>query len=337
MTPTTAPWLLRTDEPRPQPRVPSDVEYHRVFAGEHRRIGRGLLAIALLFVGLVGIARLFLMAAAAVDENLLGRTGFTPLQQAAGALALAALIPYSMLVQRLLYGVPGRSLHSVSARFRYGVFARSLLAFGPLVVVLISLMFLAPGDPVEWSTADLVGIFLTTVLLTPLQAAGEEYGVRGLMFRVVGGWTRHPRSGAALGIIVTTVLFSLLHGTLDPYLLSSYVLLFSVLAYVTWRTGGLEVAVVLHTVYNATALLLATTMHVDLGGALGTRAEASGSLMTLVPGAGLVVVAAVVGWMTRTSGPARTPRAERAERAERVATDGREADRRALMPEPSRG
>ncbi|MFB9674777.1 CPBP family intramembrane glutamic endopeptidase [Streptosporangium vulgare] len=308
MTNTTEGWLLRADEPEHSPRVPAGVEYHRVYAGDKRRIPRGILAIVLLFAGLIGFAQLFLIGAAVIDAQLLGRTGFTPLRQAAGALSLAVLIPYSMLLQRLLYGVPAGSLHSVSGRFRYGVLGRSLLAFGPLLLLVVSIgFFLVPGEAAPWTTADLVAFIVISALLSPLAAAGEEYGLRGLMFRVVGGWTRGARSGAILGIVVTTVLFSLFHGTLDPYLLTSYLVLFSALAIVTWRTGGLEVAVVLHAVYNATAFVLATTLHLDLGGALSSRGETVGSVGNLVPSAGLVVITAIIWWMTRKPGPARTP------------------------------
>lgn len=304
-TTTTSP-LLRDDAPAPDSRVPSGVEYHRVYAGESRRIVRGVVAIVLLFVGMVAFAQLFLAGAAIIDARL-GRTGFTPVQHAAGALSLGVLIPYSMLLQRVLYGVPAGSLHSVTGRFRFAVFGRSLLAFGPVLVLLVSVGFLVPGETLPWTTADLVALFVIGLLLTPLAAAGEEYGLRGLMFRVVGGWTRGARSGAVLGIVVTTVVFSLVHGTADPFLLSTYLILFSTLAFVTWRTGGLEVAVVLHCVYNVTALVLATTLHLDLGGSLAGRAEAEGSFASLVPGAGLLAIAGIVWWTTRTSGPARTP------------------------------
>ncbi|MER6825471.1 type II CAAX endopeptidase family protein [Streptosporangium sp. NPDC000563] len=310
MTNTTEGWLLRADEPERPTRVPAGVEYHRIYAGDKRRIARGILAIVLLFAGLIGFAQLFLIGAAVIDARLLGRTGFTPLRQAAGALSLAVLIPYSMLLQRLLYGVPAGSLHSVSGRFRYGVLGRSLLVFGPLLLLVVSVgFFLVPGEAVPWTAADLVAFIVISTLLSPLAAAGEEYGLRGLMFRVLGGWTRGARSGAILGIVVTTVLFSLFHGTLDPYLLTSYLVLFSALAIVTWRTGGLEVAVVLHAVYNATAFVLATTLHLDLGGALSSRGETVGSVGNLVPSAGLVVITAIIWWMTRKSGPARTPSA----------------------------
>ncbi|VXC08589.1 CPBP family intramembrane glutamic endopeptidase [Pseudoclavibacter sp. 8L] len=305
---TTTNWLLQHDQPIPTPRVPTAVEYHRVYAGEKRRILRGVLAIVLLFGGLVGFAQLFLFGAAIVDSRILGRTGFTPLQQAAGALSLGVLIPYSMLLQRLLYGVPFRSLHSVAGRFRFGVFGRALLAFGPILLVVVASGFLlAPAEQVPWTTFDLVAYFVIGMLLTPLAAAGEEYGFRGFMFRVVGGWTRGARVGAVIGIIIPTVLFSLFHGSLDPYILTSYLVLFGSLAVVTWRTGGLETAVVLHVVYNVTALVLGTTLHVDLGGALDSRETASGSLATLMPSATLILITAVIWWMTRRTGPARTP------------------------------
>lgn len=309
MTKPTTNWLLQHDEPVPTPRVPSAVEYHRVYAGEKRRILRGILAVVLLFVGLVVFAQAFVSAARLIDTEFLDRTGFTPLQQAAGALSLGLLIPYSMLLQRVLYGIPFRSLHSVAGRFRYGVFGRALLAFGPLLLVVVACGFLlAPADQVPWTSFDLVAYFMIGMLLTPLAAAGEEYGFRGFMFRVVGGWTRSAGLGALLGIVLPTVLFSLFHGSLDPYILTSYFVLFGSLAVVTWRTGGLEIAVVLHGVYNVTALVLGTTLHVDLGGALTSRGEIAGSVTTLIPGAALILITAVVWWITRKTGPARTAR-----------------------------
>lgn len=303
----TESWFLRPDKAAETFRVPTGVEYHRVYVDEKRRILRGVAAIVLLFAGLIVLAQACLAAAATIDSQLLGRAGFTPLQHAAGSFALALLIPYSMLLQQMLYGVPARSLHSVAGCFRFGVFGRSLIVFGPLVLIVMSIGFFVPDDRIPWSTTDLIAFFIIGMTLTPLAAAGEEYGVRGLMFRVVGSWTRSPLSGAVLGIALTTVLFSLLHGTLDPYILSSYLLLFAAMAIITWRTGGLEVAVVLHGAYNVSVLVLATTLHLDLGGDLGNRGEIVGTPVNLVPGAVLAMITAVIWWTTRKSGPARTP------------------------------
>ncbi len=302
------PWLLQGDQPVPVRGVPSGAEYHRVYAGQGRRILRGMLAIVLLVVGFVGFAVLFQRLSEVVDAAVFDRSGpSTPLRQAAGALGLAALIPYSMLVQRVVYGVRAGSLHSVAGRFRFGVLGRALLVFGPPLLIVVAVVGLGGGSVVPWTTPDLISFFVIGMLLTPLGAAGEEYGFRGLLFRVVGGWTRGAKSGATLGIVTTTVLFSLVHGTLDPFLFTSYLVLFSCLAIVTWRTGGLEVAVVLHGVYNVTALVLGTTLHLDIGAELANRGAATGSWLNLAPSAALVVITAIVWWMTREDGPARTP------------------------------
>jgi membrane protease YdiL (CAAX protease family) len=311
MTTTEQPWLLRGDLPSPTRGVPAGVEYHRVLAGEERRIPRGLLTIMLLLVGFIAFSVAFIEAAEVIDRQVLGRDeSFTPLRHVAGSLSLALLIPYSMLLQRVFYGVSPGSLHSVTGRFRFGVLGKTLVVLGPLVLVAVGISALQGGATTSWTQTDLIVMFLSGLLVTPLAAAGEEYGFRGLMFRVVGGWARNARAGLVVGVVVTTVLFSLMHGTLDPYLLTSYLVLFGSMAIVTWRTGGLEVAVVLHGVYNL-ALLLATTLHLDIGGELDDRATAVGSPVNLVPSAAIITATAIVWFMTRSSGPALTlPRGE---------------------------
>jgi membrane protease YdiL (CAAX protease family) len=306
MTTTEQPWLLREDLTSSTRGVPAGVEYHRVLAGEKRRIPRGLLTIALLLVGFVAFSVVFIEAAKVIDREVLGRDeSFTPLRHVAGSLSLALLIPYSMLLQRVLYGVSPGSLHSVTGHFRFDVLGRTLLVLGPLVLVAVGISATQGGTTTTWTQADLIVMFLSGLIVSPLAAAGEEYGFRGLMFRVVGGWARSARAGLVVGVVVTTLLFSLMHGTLDPYLLTSYLVLFGSMAIVTWRTGGLEVAVVLHGVYNL-ALLLATTLHLDVGGELDNRATAVGSIVNLVPSAALLVATAIVWLVTRRSGPART-------------------------------
>jgi len=56
-TPLAPSWLLSPGEPRYTKAVPGRVEYHRVLAGDKRRIGRGILAIVLVPpVSAVGMA-----------------------------------------------------------------------------------------------------------------------------------------------------------------------------------------------------------------------------------------------------------------------------------------
>ncbi len=91
------------------------VEYHRGLAGGKRRIGRGLLAIALLLGGMQFFIFVLVIIAALIDSAIgtEASTGYTPLVNAAGAFSVALLIPWSMLIQRWLYGVRGGSLSSV--------------------------------------------------------------------------------------------------------------------------------------------------------------------------------------------------------------------------------
>ncbi|MDP9793066.1 membrane protease YdiL (CAAX protease family) [Catenuloplanes nepalensis] len=47
-------------------------------------------------------------------------------------------------------------------------------------------------------------------------------GVRGLIFRVVGSWTRSARAGPVAGVLVSSVLCTAIHGATDPYLIVRY-------------------------------------------------------------------------------------------------------------------
>ncbi|MFC4150019.1 CPBP family intramembrane glutamic endopeptidase [Micromonospora mangrovi] len=304
--------LLVSGEPRNGPSVPPGVEYHRVLAGDKRRIGRGILAIILLLAGLVVFPTVIGRAVALIDLQMgntppiLGGTDYTPLYHASSLFSLGLLIPWSMLIQRWLYGVPGASLHSVTSRFRFDLLGKSLLIFGPAWLVVNALGALAPVEEVPWSQTDLIAFFLATILLTPLQSAGEEYGVRGLIFRVIGSWTRSSRAGLVAGVLVSSVLFTAVHGATDPYIIVWYFVLWTGLAIITWRTGGLEIAVMLHAVLNTFSFILATSLRVDLGSALQDRSAGVGTPYQLVPAFTVIVITAIIWWRTRKTGPALT-------------------------------
>lgn len=293
--------------------VPAGVPYHRVLAGEKRRVWRGVLAIVLLVVGMLVLSFGLSFLAVMVDtltgrsDPMSGEMEFTPLLNGAGLLALALLIPWSMLLQRWLYGVRAASLHSVLASFRSGPFTRSLLVLGPVWVVYMTVFsFLSPYEEGVWSTTDLLLTFGIILLLVPLQAAGEEYGFRGLVFRVAGSWGRGPRTALLLGVAVSSLVFMAAHLAADPWLNLYYLTFGATLALITWRTGGLEVAIVIHAVNNTLAFLIAVITHSDLAAGFD-RSVGMGSAIMLVPCALLIAVTAVVWAATRRTGPALTP------------------------------
>lgn len=306
-------WLLDSGEPRHSETVPGEVEYHRVLARAERSIGRGIVAIGLLIAGFIlfptGIGRALGLVDVQMGNTppILGGTDYTPLYHAGSMIALGLLIPWSMLIQRWLYGVPGASLHSVTSRFRFDLFGKALIVFGPAWVLVNVIGFFAPSTQAPWSRLDLIGILVGTLLLTPLQTTGEEYGVRGLLFRVVGSWTRSPRAGLIAGVLVSSALFTVAHGSTDPYLNIWYFVLWTCLAIITWRTGGLEIAVVLHAVLNTVAFLGAPLMRIDFGAELADRSAGTGSPTQLIPTLGVTVITAIIWWGTRKTGPALTP------------------------------
>lgn len=297
----------------PRTPVPSDVPYHRVLASEKRRIGRGILAIALLHAGLLGFGAIAAQLAGQIDL-LLGRdsivnggTEFTPVTMAATFASTALLIPWSMLIQRWLYGVKGASLHSVVAAFRRAVLGRAILFLAPLWAVYMAVLSaLEPSATASWAVADLLFMFAVIIVIVPLQSAGEEYGYRGLIFRVAASWGRGPRSALALGVVVSAVLFATIHLSTDIWLNLQYLAVGTAFALITWRTGGIETAVVLHAANNVFGLLLALVLHADLG-ASTDRSSGAGSAVYLIPVVLLAIVTVVVWYRTRRTGQPLTP------------------------------
>jgi membrane protease YdiL (CAAX protease family) len=289
------------------------VPYHLVLTGERRRIGRGILAIVLLHAGLLGFGAAFAQLGGQIDL-LLGRdsvvtggTEFTPVTMATTFASTALLIPWSMLIQRWLYGVKGSSLHSVLQVFRPAVLGRAVLFLAPVWAVYMTVLaVLEPSPAGSWTVADLLFMFAVTIVVVPLQTAGEEYGYRGLIFRVAASWGRGPRSALVLGVVVSAVLFATIHLSTDVWLNVQFLAVGVAFALITWRTGGLETAVVLHAANNVFGLLLALVLHADLG-ASTDRSSGVGSVVFVIPVVLLAIITSVIWYRTRHDGPPLTP------------------------------
>ncbi|KJQ52735.1 CPBP family intramembrane glutamic endopeptidase [Microbacterium sp. SA39] len=298
--------------------VPPGVEYHRVLADDKRRIGRGILAIVLVVGGMWAAILGFAVLARMVDGMLgvpqsgEGRGLLTPTMHAFGCFATALLIPWSMLVQHGLYRVPGASLHSVFSRFRFRLFTRTLFIIAPLFVVLnVVSNVILPTESVVWLQSDLLWLLAATLLLSPLQAAGEEYGVRGLIFRVAGSWGRGPRTSLILGVVVSALVFAAFHLSFDPYLYIWYSVLAVSSALITWRSGGIEIAVVLHAAFNTLSFVFAVGMSGDLTAGLDRSVADPSSGIALIGPCLVVIATLVVVWFrTRHTGPMTTPAVE---------------------------
>lgn len=177
----------------------------------------------------------------------------TPALLVAVNLSNAACIPLSMLLQRAFFGQRGGWLSSVTGRFRWGVLGRGALVALPFWAAYLVITLVAAPESVRAPTGTYLALLVVVVLTTPLQAAGEEYGARGLITRGAGSWFASPRAALLVGTLLSGGVFTLAHGAGDPWLIGFYFAFAVVLSLITWRTGGLELAVLLHSLNNLVA------------------------------------------------------------------------------------
>lgn len=207
--------------------------------------------------------------------------------------SIALLLPAIILATLIMGPRPLGLLSSVAGRMRWGWLARciplGLLVYG----VVFALSFLVidplsgagPLSPVITSTTWV--LIVLALVLTPLQATAEEYVFRGYLMQTIGGWLKHP----AWAILLPVPLFAIGHdydvwGMLD-------VSIFGVTAaWLTWRTGGLEAAIVAHVINNTTLFVLGAVGLTDLNADTGSPIGLLVTIVIMVAYSALVVRAA---------------------------------------------
>ncbi|HMQ67177.1 MAG TPA: CPBP family intramembrane metalloprotease [Arachnia sp.] len=168
----------------------------------------------------------------------------------AGHLALALLIPVSMLIVRYVHGVRPRWLASVQPgiRWRYLV-----LAVGVAVVVLNAVLWLsyaANGGPAFHGGQDGWVAYLVLISITaPLQAAAEEVFFRGYVLQAIGS----AAGRTWVGVVGSSLLFALMHGVQNPALFAHRLAFGLVAGSLVVLTGGLEAGIAAHAVNNVAA------------------------------------------------------------------------------------
>ena len=258
--------------------------YHQILLGGRPGWWRPVLGVLVLGTGLYVVAPAiwtipftawFIIDGQDVATGLDGLVDFddpSPLTLAYLLLTLGSAIPVAWFTIRVLNGLRPRWLSSVSPRLRW----RFLFAcFGlSLVALLLTLVLsaLLPGQteaqgidasPNPW-TDQLRDFVLVIVLLTPLQAAGEEYAFRGYLTQAFGGLLR-SRTAAVVG---PARLLAQAHGAGQSFPIFFDRLAFGLVAgTLVILTGGLEAGIAFHVLNNWLAFGLAVAFF-DLGSAL---------------------------------------------------------------------
>jgi membrane protease YdiL (CAAX protease family) len=225
-----------------------------------------------------------------------------PLVLSLSLVSLVVLLPVIMLSARIARLGPYGLLSSVRMRVRWRWLAwclLPLLVLGTVMFLLQSWGMFAFDGGLHWNTAaigqstvslqTLTVTILLVVLLVPFQAAAEEYVFRGFLLQTIGSWIPARAVGAVVAVVVSTVLFALLHlpngynvwGILD---VGSFGL---VAAVIVLRTGGLEATVLQHALNNITIFVLQAPgwSQVDLTGE-GSQGSPGGVLVTLASSLG---------------------------------------------------
>jgi membrane protease YdiL (CAAX protease family) len=171
----------------------------------------------------------------------------------------------AVLVVTRLHRLPAGVLASVVGRIRWRWLLTCLgLAVLALVATVAVSIFLPQQGGTEVAgevndvTGQLVGFVLVILLLTPLQAAGEEVAFRGYLTQACGGLVQGSGRGVmAAAIVVPAVLFALAHGAQDAPVFVDRLAFGLVAGALVVLTGGLEAGIAMHVLNNVAAFGLA--------------------------------------------------------------------------------
>ena len=205
-------------------------------------------------------------------ERMVDLENPTPLGLAYLNIVLATAIPLTWLIVRVIHGLRPRWLSSVFPRLRWRYL---LVCLGLALLALIATIVVSTLLPAQDTGAEVSGqlndftrttrdFLIVVVLLTPLQAAGEEYAFRGYLTQAFGGIFRHP----VPAVVAPAILFALSHG-----LGQSAPIFFDRLAFglvagtLVILTGGLEAGIAMHVLNNWVAFGLALAFG-DMGSSL---------------------------------------------------------------------
>jgi len=303
------------------PPMPGGLPYHLVLRGGRPGWWRPVVGILSLVVGALVVAPLawqvpFLLyfAASGQDvataaEKMIDFENPTPLGLAYLNIVLATAIPLTWLIIRALHGLLPRWLASVLPRLRWRYL---LVCFGLAMLALIATIAVSAVLPAQGTGTEIAGelndftrttrdFLLVVVLLTPLQAAGEEYAFRGYLAQAFGGIFSHP----VPAVVAPSILFALAHGIGQSAPIFFDRFAFGLVAgTLVILTGGLEAGIAMHVLNNWLAFGLALAFG-DMGSSLNPTGGSWWSIpvtltQSLVYLGLALVVARRMGLTTRT-------------------------------------
>ncbi len=257
--------------------IPSGESYHTLARTTRSRWWTPPLTL-LVFAVLLSVLWMGMVLAITI-VSVMGGSGLAPESMSVGAIATLAfglastalLIPIVFFLVRVVQWRRFGSLMSVEGRLRWSWLGHCLaLAVGPVALCLLlswalSDTLVAGTEPEAVSSVALsgtgvfLGALLVIVLVVPFQAAAEEMTLRGMVMQLIGSLVPRESTGATArvlrspwpGILAAGTLFACLYAAGHPgnvWTTAALAVLGMAMAWLTWRTGGLEAAIGLHLV-----------------------------------------------------------------------------------------
>ncbi|MET8318876.1 CPBP family intramembrane glutamic endopeptidase [Micromonospora sp. NPDC005189] len=188
----------------------------------------------------------------------------TPLKSLAINLSIGASGAVAIVLLARVARVPWRSLISSPRAFDARRLGTYLVAAALLVGAGIGVTALVAPDSPGWVgfgvSGTTVALLVVTVLTTPLQSAGEELWWRSAVLPAAASWVRAVRPALAVGIVVSSLGFAVLHGSNDPWLFGYYTFIGFCTGLMAIISRGIEAPVAFHVANNVLFGIVNTVM-----------------------------------------------------------------------------
>lgn len=215
----------------------------------------------------------------------------------AAGLSTALGTPAAVAAVVLVHHLPAGVLLSATGRVEAGLFV-----VGAVVATLAYVPMLVNRREADTDGGEVVGwvglqtflrLLLAIGVAIPPAAAAEEIVYRGYLTQSIATWTHRAWPPA----VATSLMFAAAHGAQNAWMFADRFFFGLALCWLTWRTGGLEAAIAVHTVYNVLVGVAAAAT-----GQVGSELRASRSdarrAVASMAGTALTVLA-VTWWAQR--------------------------------------
>ncbi|MFI2363613.1 CPBP family intramembrane glutamic endopeptidase [Promicromonospora sp. NPDC019610] len=239
---------MRTSEP--------GVDSSRPF-GAHLRMSwwKPLLVLVVPALAMVALQVAFYQVVGVIEgsDDPMSPT-FTPLKLLAINLSVALSGVLAVLLLARLARAPWRSLLSFPRAFDVRRLAQYLLGAAVLVGAGIGVVALVAPESPGWVAFGVSGttvlMLVITLVSTPLQSVGEELMYRSAVLPAAASWVRAVRPALAVGLVVSSLAFAVVHGSSDPWLFGYYTFIGAATGLMAIISRGIEAPAAFHVANN---------------------------------------------------------------------------------------